>query len=407
MSKEIVKGKRVSVGIINLTGHQKVQLQEGQAQGALFKRALILFEGTFHGQFGEVKITPDFLGVMQERFNREFANPKNMFDYPPLLVDHDRKADLIKGRLVGPMSLEPWEDPRDGVTKMSLWSDVRVDDEEAQGKVIKGQYAHLSLSFDDDINNLAEVFELSFVAVEAARGAQALQKGEKMSVELQKNLDSAKSKITALKAKAKTRRTVLLAACASLSQNLEAMTADHKKGTEGLKATVTSLKMTVVTSQLKACVKEGRLSKADFDKLDVTKIAEMEPSAQTVILSSYQTRPISTDLIQHGMSGAKPLSEKGIQLTDGQMAKAIKLQREGKNFEAGEVTQPESENLTSDDGNDDDRDPELTGKDIEEALAKLEGLAALQDKIGESSERMKKLLASLQGEDKDDENEED
>lgn len=407
MSKEIVKGKRVSVGIINLAGHQKVQLQEGQAQGALFKRALILFEGTFHGQFGEVKITPDFLGVMQERFNREFANPKNMFDYPPILVDHDRKADLIKGRLVGPIDMELWEDPRDGVTKMALWSDVRVDDEDAQGKVIKGQYAHLSLSFDDDINNLAEIFELSFVAVEAARGAQALQKGEEMSVDLQKNLDSAKSKITVLKAKAKTRRTVLLAACASLSQNLEAMTADHKKGTEGLKDMVTNLKMTVVTSQLKACVKEGRLSKADFDKLDVGKISEMEPSAQSVILSSYQTRPISTDLIQHGMSGAKPLSEKGIQLTDGQMKKAIALQRQGKTFAADDMPeQPRNENL-ADHEDDDDRDPELTGKDIEEALSKLEGLAALQDKIGESSERMKKLLASLQGEAKDDNEEED
>ncbi len=406
MDKKGIRGNPVTVGQIMLSGSQKVDLQEGQGQGTLFKKALILFEGTFEGMFGQITITPDFLQVMVERFNREFANPKNMFDYPPILVDHNRSADLVKGRLTGPLELQTWSDPRDGQEKVAMFGDIRIDDEDAQGKVIKGQYAHMSLSFDDDIENLAEIFELSFVAVEAARGAQALQQGEEnMSAELKQSLESANKKVKRLKKKAQTKRTALLAACTSLMKNLEAMNVD--KMTEELKSTITNLKTGVVKSQFSACVKEGRLSKADFDKLEISKIALMPADSRAVVLASYKSRPVSADLVQHGMSGAKPVTDSDVKLSASQMRAAIAAQKNGKALAADD--QPSNPEIKPAAGaqDDNDSDPELTGKDIEEALGKLEGLAALQEKIGEGTERMKDLLSKLQGDDKDDDEEED
>lgn len=399
-AKKLELGKRVQLGLINLADNEKVDLQEGQ--GVLFKKALILFEGTFQGMFGPVTITPEFIQLMADRFNRDYANPKNMFDYPPILVDHNRSADLTMGRLVGPLEVMEFEDPRDGNTKkVALFGDIRIDDEDAQGKVIKGKYAHMSLSFDDDMENLGEIFELSFVAVEAARGAQALEKGENMSVELKKELADSKKKSTNLSKLLKDRRTVLLASCKSLSTNLKALSAAHKQGTEDLKAILVSLKTGVVKSQLTACVKEGRLSKAEFDKIDIEKISLMPAESQVVVLSSYQNRAVSTDLIQHGMDGAKPLAEQEIQLTSAQLRKAITDQKSGVEL-SGPVAPAVAKNLAAGDEDDDTPDPELTGKDIEEALAKLEGLSALQEKIGEGKDRMTEILSKLQGDDKDD-----
>lgn len=83
------------------------KLQNGDApQGSLIKRALLVFEGTHMGMFGPVTLSREFLQIMVDRFNREYANPKNENDYPPILKDHMRDVDGVLGRMVPDLVLE-------------------------------------------------------------------------------------------------------------------------------------------------------------------------------------------------------------------------------------------------------------------------------------------------------------
>lgn len=405
---------KISVGQINLSKRSKISLQEGGPEGSLFKRSLIVYEGEFMGMFGPVKITRDMLQVMVERFNREYANPKNEHDYPPLTVDHNASADNTLGRLVPELVMEEWVNPRNNEKAMAVFADIRVDDEEAKEKVIKGKYSQLSISFDDDMENLGEIFEISFVGVEAARGAQVLNKGEvnmDKLVELQKKLDAAKLKFSALLSRSNENRTVRLASYKSLSKNLEEVSEGTKKAVVDLSETIKSLKTNVIKSQLQSYVREGRLGKAEFDKIDVDQIVKMNSESQKVYFSAFKNRPVSPDLFQHGMNGAKPVGEDGVKVTGAALRKAIKDQK------AGKVGQPlangdddkeeDKEEMTGDKKKEDmPVQTDLTMEDIEDALSKLEGLSALTEKVKDASCRMNEILSKLEGSDKEEKEEE-
>ena len=408
------KKNRIAVGQINLAKSQVVKLQDGSPEGSLFKRSLIVFEGEFVGMNGPIKVSPELLELMVNRFNREFENPKNEHDYPPLLVDHNPSADLIKGRLLPPLVIEDWVNPRNNETIKAMFGDIRVDEEEAKEKVIKGQYSHLSISFDDDIDNLGEIFELSFVAVEAARGAQVLKQGEKSMDELAKltaKLSKSNASLTSMRAKKGESRLVRSAAYQSLSMNLEQCSKDAKEIISSLGKTVESLKKNALKSQFTNYVKEGRLSKAEFDKIDLDDVAKMSSGSQKIYLTSFANRPVSPDLFQHGMNGAEPLDSKGMKLSSTELRRAMKAQTAGEEYTPKGVKLLTSDDERKDENgnpvkaagdngdNDDDKETALTMDDIEDALSKLEGLVGLADKLSEASSRMSDTLSKLQGDD--------
>jgi len=383
------KKDHIAVGQINLSKSEVVKLQDGGPDGALFKRSLLVFEGEFIGMFGPVKVSPELLEIMAIRFNREFENPKNVHDFPPLLVDHDSRADLIKGRLLPPLVVEDWINPRTNEPVKAMFGDIRVDDTDAKEKVINGKYSHVSISFDDDVNNLGEIFELSFVAVEAARGAQVLKQGENSMddiAKLTKKLGESSLSLSTLKARTGEKRVVRLAAYQSLSQNLEQCSKDAKEIVDELGKTFESLKQNAVKSQLKKYVKEGRLSKAEFDKIDLDNVSKMSKDSQKIYLTSFANRPVSQDLFQHGMNGAQPLDAKGMKLSGAELRKAMKAQKAGEDFTPSKVSLDHEDDrdkdrreLQGDDDNDKDKDKttDLTMDDIEDALSKLEGLVGL------------------------------
>ena len=409
-----VSKKQLNCIVSGFGKDQVSKLQVGEGQSVMVKRALLCFEGEHQGMYGPVKVSAEMLQLMADRFNREFANPKNENDYPPLIKDHNACADNVLGRLIAPLSVEEFQNPRTGETVAGLFGNIRVDCEDAQVNVLKGKYAHLSISFDDDVDNLGEIYEVSFVGVEAARGAMVLKhnKGVGMSLEqMQAKLSATEGKIKALQKRRKSTGIALKAAVASLKANLESASTDSKKAKEQLSGQIKTLKTTVVKAQFAGLVRKGKLSKAEMDKINFEDIAAMEPASQKVLFTSYESRPASADAFQHGSESAEPMGKKQAkQLTGAAMRKRILAQKSGKKLsqedkeEMGDYMDPEMENA---EGVDPDEMPAVTMEDMEDAMGKLAGLASFMERIDEVVENLKSTLTALEGEasehDKDEE----
>lgn len=394
--------------VASFDAKQVQALQNGEQKQSLVKRALIVYEGTHQGMYGAVTLSKEFLQLMVDRYNREFQNPKNQNDYAPILKDHVRNVDGVLGRLIPPLTLEAWTNPRTGQSCMAIFGDLRIDDVVAQQHALSGKYSHVSISFDDDPNNMGEIFEISFVAVEAARGSQALNKGEK-NMDLQAKLDASLATGNALKQKLKARSLMVRESVKSLGLNVDAVLTENAAIKEQVATQLKSLKASVVKSQIRECVKLGKITKAEFDKIDFAAISAMPTDAQKIVLSAYESRPASPDVVQHGNASAQPLpAETNKKLSSADVRKLMKEQREGKKLSADndDLAGAAAADGSDKAGDDDKKEPSMSIDDIEEALKKLDGLASLSDKIKESMERMKETLGKLQGEaDKDKEEE--
>ena len=229
--------------------------------------------------------------------------------------------------------------------------------------------------------------------------------------ELQKKLDSSQRSLAAQKTKSSAKALALKATIQSLSLNLKAAQKDAKELGTAITETAQALRSSVVKSQFKQFVSEGRLSKADFDKVDVKAIAAMPAESQKVVLKAYVDRPVSADLVQIGTQGAQPLGKDVIKkLSTQDTRELIKAQKEGRKPALSQSLQEEPPKKEDDPkltGNPEEDVVDLTGMtmdDIEDSLKKLEGLADMQSRLKDAIAKMKSTLAGLQGDDDDDDN---
>lgn len=375
--------------------------------GSLYKRTLICHTGLFDAMYGPVEVTKEKLEQVAELYNKQHATVQNDADYAPILVDHLRAADLIKGRVMPDLEVGEWIDPGDGTEGWGLYCTLRVDDEDAKNKVegVNGQnkkYAHVSMSFDDE--GTYELFEVSFVAVEAARRAMVLSNGgKKMSTELQAKLSSMEKKHKTLLSSIKAAKAVRGAATLAAVENLAAAETEATGLAIAIAATITKLKTSALSAQLKGFIREGKLSKAEFDKLNVVEFAAMPASALKAILGSYAARPVSKDLFQHGQTGAtSPVSAT---MSAAQMREAAKLQKTGKGAKLAEGD-PKPEDKKPEDKEKEDSDSSLKYEDMEDAIKECEGLGAVVEKLKGNFKRMGDQLKKLSEPDADDKGDE-
>lgn len=375
-----------------------------QKDGALYKRTLICHTGLFDAMYGKIEVTKEKLDKIAERYNRQHASVQTDADYAPVLVDHVRAADLIKGRVMADLEVDKWTDLEDGTEGWGLYGTLRVDNEDAKNKVEgtngqNKQYAHVSMSFDDE--DTYELFEVSFVAVEAARRAIVLSNGgKKMSVELQAKLAATEKKHKALLARIKTGKTVRGAASLAATENLAVLETDATSLAADIAKMVTALKTNGVSAQLKSFIREGKLSKAEFDKLKIAELAALPSVALKAVLESYSARPVSADIIQHGQTGAKPIDTKN--LSAAQIREATKAQLAGK-ATAPKLAEgdPPPENKKDGDKGDEDSDSQLKFEDMEDAIKQCEGLGSVVEKFKSSFSKMRDQLKKLSESDSD------
>lgn len=341
-----------------------------------------------------MEITAERLQRIADKYNKSRAKPLNANDYAPILIDHNRAVDMLKGRVIADLTVEDCEDPDTGTMGKGLFGTLRVDDPEAVKKVESGQYAQVSLSFDEEDDTL---WEVSFVAVEAARRSQALEQGDPdMSVELAAQLKAANDSNQALKAKVRQSLTVRKALMLSAGENATAAVTAIEKAISELSAGMKASKTAILKSQFKGFIRTGQLAKAEFDKLKFESLSEMSSDAIAVLLESYSGRPISPHVRQFGQSGAQPIAG-ATKMTAAQTRAAMKAQKAGKM----KVDEPTGDDGQGDHGNEPQETPgpkDAAGgedKDMDDYKEALRKMGEVEPVVKECRDFMKKMSESL------------
>lgn len=386
--------REVTLGLVQLDG------AESKEGAPLRRKAILCRSGEWEGMYGPVEVTKEKLEAIASRYNTSRANAINANDYVPVLVDHERKADLTKGRLdISQVMLEVVEmpDADTGDAGWALMGELRIDDEDAKSKVLKGIYAQLSISFNEDTFDL---YEVSFVAVEAARRSIALSGQGDNNVDLKQSQNKISS-LQQLIATGNKNRSALAQAMNTSFTDVEKILSDNKAA---LSATITSLKTTAVKATFNRIVAEGRLSKAEFDKLDLKAFSGMDAVALKSVIDAYQSRPVSADFSQSGVSGQQPIDDESIKTLGSkeEMKKMMELQKSGKGVSlSAEEVPPVKEEKDLAEGEEESK-PDANAPsfaEVEEIIEKLKGLESSGQKLDELTKSLKEALGKLQAED--------
>lgn len=381
-------------GVVNLTSKE----------GSLYKRALLCRTGTFDGMYGRITVSRELLERLANRYNKQRSKPANEHDFAPVQKDHSRSVDDNKGRLMADLVVDDWVNPETDVTEAGLYGTLRIDRD--QDKVDSGQYSQLSISFDEE--GETEIYEVSFVGVEAARRSQVLEQGDKnMSVELQKQLEAANAKHQALAAKLASqklsRKEVVLAMTNTLALSLTSLSGFETT----VKEVSLQMRQVALTSQLRGYIREGKMSKAEFDAIKVKELAALDPAAAKMVLASYEGRKPSTDIIQHGQTGAQPVSLDNMPAAE--LRLMMEAQKSGKPYTpkalaAGEGDSDEKKAAAAaggEGGKEKEGDSETKFSDIEETLKKLNECMPAVAKLREHMKSMDEAIGKMKGSDED------
>lgn len=336
--------------------------------GKFYKKAILCRTGRWEGENGFVDVTRQLLQGLASAYNKERANAINPNDYAPVLIDHIRLVDNIKGRIdISHEELTVEKIP--GTTdEYGLYGSLRIDDEDAQVKVDKGQYAQLSLTFDDETN---QIYEVSFVAVEAARRSQVLSQGDKSMAK------KSKKKTHSLALVASKNKTVQLALVSGVKKASTSVTELKAQ----LGTISTKLKVAGIKNQLNQFIREGKMTKAEAQKVDVVKLAALDDGASSMVLGSYSSRKPSTDIIQHGQEGAKAPT---VQLSSADFRKLAAAQKKGS-----------TTSLSSGDQNETDEEKEKRLKKLNENPTRDEVHSLEMEDVKDINATIAKCLESL------------
>jgi hypothetical protein len=377
------------------------ELSIGNSLGGLEKKALLCRTGSFDGLYGPVTITEDLLKNISDKYNKDRSKPQNENDYAPILTDHIREVDRIKGRIMADLEVLPWIDPSSGESQMGLFGTLRIDDEEAKDKVSKGQYAHLSITFDEDSH---ELFEISFVAVEAARRSIVLSKGETQMGTEKRFVQLAQKKNALVKLMTENRSIRGTA----LSKMIRTKT-ELENEIAGLSQKMQTISLSIKASQIKGkmsrLVEEGKVNPVELKEIDFTELALLPEKSLKVVLSSYEKRAVSTDVFQYGQSGKNEIKVSALGSPE-KMRKAIELQKSGHT-----LSEEEKQSLTEEDNKPAPKEEMKSSYAMGEEEWKqcLEDIGGIHTKLSEVIEKVKAMggeaekLASVDKEQEDEE----
>ena len=369
-----------------------------QKDGAIYKKTLLCRTGEFQGSNGDVEVTTELLTKLCDHYNTQRAKPQNENDFAPILLDHARLVENVKGRLMAGLYVAPWENPETGEMHDGLYGDLRVDLEDAIKKVESGIYSQVSLSFDEDTG---EIFEVSFVAVEAARRAQVLSKGEK-KMDFEKKFKTLSASHEKFKTGMKTLNAGKKATCLAMKADLDGVETEIKNLSAAFEKNKILLKSAAIKAQLKGFIKLGKMTKAEFKEIKVNELAALPESGVKALMSSFEKREVSSDVIQHGQADAKPMVLTTLSSKDTRAL--IKAQKEGKALSAiepekevkKELSEEEKKKLAEQEG-----DESLSSEDIDDAVKHSDSMNEAVSKMSGAMKKMGEMLKKLMDSEKD------
>jgi len=383
--------------------------------GSLYKKTLLCRTGEFMASTGPVTVDRALLQLLADTYNSARANPQNENDFAPLILDHERKVDNTKGRLMAGLEVAPWVNPETGEELDGLYGDLRVDDEIAKTKVDSGLYSQVSLSFDEETG---EIFECSFVAVEAARRSQVLSQGEMKNMNFELQNKKLKTNLAKAKSKTKELKAVSFVAAETANKQVEAATADLAKMITEVEGAKTALKTAMLSSQFKSFIRQGKMNLAEMKTIKVADLAQLPDASIKHILGSYSARPVSPNVVQHGQTGATPMAL--AKVTSAQIRELATAQKAGKSVKSlatadesdeEKKKREDSEKLAAEHIDNPTKSPEKEFglEDVESVSRHLQNTHESLGKVSEGMKGMGEMLKKLMesNSDKDDDNKDD
>jgi hypothetical protein len=324
------------------------------------------------------------------------------------LKDHDPIADNILGRILPPLEVVPWEDPDTKTQSFALKGKLRFDDLDAIEKVKGGLYSHLSITFDESEGTL---FEVSVVAIPAASRSvilsQNLSQGDK-NMAIKERLSSLAGKHKGLQAQVELSRKNRVTSLAALKEKQVSLSREAKGLSESVEKIMGQFKTAQVRSKMLGFVKEGKMTPKEYKDTNMASLAALDENAMKIVLSSYENRAVSTDVLQFGTSGHNMVGEKAIPDKE-KMLELVKLQREGKKVSLSEDDHkgaPEDKKDKSLEDGGDEETESFSNEDIQKCIGDLGELCGKLKKMHDSLIGASSDTEKLSGDDEKDSDEE-
>jgi hypothetical protein len=328
---------------------------EGDTLERLQRPAILIHEGTFQSQDGEIAFDEARVRRLIERHNamiNELADQYGGIDkmpigaFPPFIDQHaEDSTHRIMGRLASLLRFERRDIPKAGKNIACAVADVVILGKDNVQKAKDGRIYHLSIGIDEDTETLGEV---SAVIDPAAPGAMLLAKSRRAVQPEPKGGTKMPKK------------------------NLEAM-ARHRAKLSSVREALNGIKSTIAESgnrvrlekkkadlngQFKRLMAGGRMTPAEYKKMDLTKLAALGDDALKTVMDSFEVREPVIMPGQRGSTQATEVTEMGKKL-EADQRKRLKAEvvgdikrLTGKKVRLGEGTSDteESENQDTDSG---------------------------------------------------------
>jgi len=220
----------------------------------------------------------------------------------PILDQHtDQSSHSVGGRLTGLLRHETRDVPGIGPNCACVIGEITFLGQDVVERVSDGRIYHLSIGIDESTNTLTEV---STVIEPAAPGAMVLKKPKTLKGE-------AKMPVKKLKAAHANRVAKLKAMSGEITQLSAKLT--------GTKENVTLMKAeSAIITRLSAAMKSGKLTPAEFKKMDIKKLAKLSEESRNTVLETVEAMEPKVLIGQRGTGDALEFSKVGQELEKSQ-----------------------------------------------------------------------------------------
>lgn len=244
--------------------------------------------------------------LLKESLIEQYGGPDKtpIGAHQPILDQHsDDSNDRIRGRLTGIPYYEVMDVPKVGEKVSCCVCEITFLGQHAVEQVNDGRIYHLSVGIGDeeDEESYNSLGEVSTVIEPAAPGAMLLSKGKKLS----KGEAMAKNKKLLAANKAR---------IAKLSKIKEEMTGLSAKLVTSQKAVKLAARQGEIVGKMKKLSAAGKISPAEFKKMDFKKLASLPDDALTIVLDGFGALEPKVQPGQKGTSDASNFSDMGKQL---------------------------------------------------------------------------------------------
>lgn len=221
--------------------------------------------------------------------------------WTPILDSHeDSSNSRVVGRLQSLLRFEVRDVPKIGKNVPCAVADIAFLGKDTVTRVKDGRIYHLSIGIDEKTDTLGEI---STVVEPAAPGAMVLNKGKGVSKKLKQGEPQMGDKLKRLQAIANR-----VSKMKSFQKELTAMSSKLVAASDSVKLTA---RKGEVTHRLTGLMRSGKMTPAEFKKLDLVKLSALAPEHFDTIVGSFDVREPVISPGQKGSTDAAAFSELG------------------------------------------------------------------------------------------------